>query len=274
MSDQTVGFIGLGAMGEPMVARLLAAGFHVVSYVNKSRQAMDRLAPQGLVEVANARELGEQSDIVMCCVFDEPQNDQVLRGKEGAISAMKPGSIVLLMSTISPGYCKALAEEAAASEITVLDCPLSGMVKGAVDGTLTLMMGGSEADISRCDEVLAPVGNIMHCGDIGSGQVMKLANNAISLSTFSLLLELRDLVKTYGMDVENFMKILNSSTGRSFVSQNFPMPKGRLKMVGMPKKDVSTCLGLAGELGVALPMVQQCFDAGVLEVEGGGKSND
>ena len=99
---------------------------------------------------------------------------------------------------------------------------------------------------------------------------MKLANNAISLSTFSLLLEVRDLVSTYGMDLENFMEILNRSTGRSFVSQNFPMPKGRLKMRGMPEKDVSTCLRLAEDLGVSLPMVRQCFDEGKAEAERAG----
>ncbi len=267
MTKPTIGFIGLGAMGEPMVARLLGAGFRVVSYVNRSREAMERLLPHGIVEVSNAREVGEQADVVMSCVFDEPQNDLVLRGERGALAVMKPGSIVLLMSTISPGYCQTLAAEAAQIEISVLDCPLSGMVQGAVDGTLSLMIGGAETDVARCEEVLAPLGNVMRCGDIGSGQVMKLANNAISLSTFSLLLEVRDLVATYGMDLDNFMAILNRSTGRSFVSGNFPMPKGRLKMKGMPEKDVSTCLQLADALGVSLPMVQQCFDAGRSEVE-------
>ncbi len=267
MNQPTIGFIGLGAMGEPMVARLLVAGFRVVSYVNRSRDAMDRLKAQGLVEVADARALGAQADIVMCCVFDEPQNNQALRGEQGALGAMASGSVVLLMSTISPGYCRSLAREAANSGIRVLDCPLSGLVRGAVEGTLSLMIGGTEADIARCEQALAPLGNIMRCGGTGSGQVMKLANNAISLSTFSLLLELRDLVSTYGMDLDDFMQILNRSTGRSFVSENFPMPKGRLKMMGMPAKDVSTCLQLADELGVSLPMVQQCFDAGVAEIE-------
>lgn len=257
-------------MGEPMVARLLSAGFRVVSYVNRSRDAMERLLPDGLIEVADARELGEQADVVMCCVFDEAQNDQALRGSQGALSVMKPGSIVLLMSTISPGYCQSLAVEAAASEITVLDCPLSGMVRGAVEGTLSLMIGGAEDDVSRCEEVLASLGNMMRCGEVGAGQVMKLANNAISLSTFSLLLEVRDLVSSYGMDLDNFMAILNQSTGRSFVSASFPMPKGRLKMIGMPKKDASTCLRLAEELGVPLPMVQQCFDAGESEARRAG----
>ena len=88
MTNPTIGFIGLGAMGEPMVARLLGAGFRVVSCVNRSRDAMERLLPQGLVELSNAREVGEQADVVMCCVFDEAQNDQVLRGEQGAMSAL------------------------------------------------------------------------------------------------------------------------------------------------------------------------------------------
>lgn len=262
MNKPTIGFVGLGAMGEPMVSRLLDAGFPVVSYVNRSRDALDRLAAKGLKEVSNARELGDQVDVLMCCVFDEPQNDQVLRGELGALATLREGAIVLLMSTISPDYCQALGSEAAQRGVTVLDCPLSGRVQGAADGTLSLMIGGSEADVARCQDVLAPLGNVLHCGDIGAGQVMKLANNAIALSTFSLILEVRDLVSTYGMDLENFMRILNQSTGRSIVSQTFPMPKGRLKMAGMPEKDVSTCLRLAEQLGVELPMVQQCFDAG------------
>ena len=183
MSERTIGFVGLGAMGEPMVARLLAAGFRVISYVNRSREAMDRLAPQGLVEVASAGELGAQSDVVMCCVFDEAQNDLVLRGADGVLATMRPGGSVLLMSTISPGYCQKLANEAAARRIAVLDCPLSGRVQGAAEGTLTLMIGGSEAAIAECEDVLGPLGNVMRCGDVGAGQVMKLANNAVVLST-------------------------------------------------------------------------------------------
>ncbi|MXW50297.1 MAG: NAD(P)-dependent oxidoreductase [Gammaproteobacteria bacterium] len=267
MRERTIGFVGLGAMGEPMVARLLDAGFRVVSYVNRSREAMERLKPKGLVEVSNATELGERSDVVMCCVFDEPQNDQALRGPGGVMAALQPGAVILLMSTISPGYCRKLAAEAAQRDVAVLDCPLSGLVQGAVDGTLSLMIGGAEDHIAGCEDVLAPLGTVFRCGDIGSGQVMKLANNAISISTFSLVLEVRDLVSSYGMDLDNFMAILNQSTGSSVVSERFPMPTGRLKMMGMPEKDVSTCLKLAEELGVSLPMVQQCFDAGKAALE-------
>lgn len=267
MTKKTIGFIGLGAMGEPMVERLLDANFSVTACVNRNREPVDRLSPKGLVELSDPYEVGLRSDVLMCCVFDEEQNDQVLRGDRGALSAMRGGSAILLMSTISPDYCQNLAKEAATKGIRVLDCPLSGRVQGALDGTLTLMIGGSKSDVAECGDVLAPLGTVMRCGELGSGQVMKLANNAIVLTTFSLLLEVREMVATYGMDLDTFMSILNQSTGRSHVSEGFPMPKGRLKMVGMPAKDVSTCLRLAEKLEVSLPVVQECYKAGLAEAE-------
>ena len=91
MDNQRIGFIGLGAMGEPMVANLLNAGFQVCSYVNRSREAMDRLKQSGLEEVANAQEVAKRSDIIMCCVFDERQNDAVLRGNTGVIGSLASG---------------------------------------------------------------------------------------------------------------------------------------------------------------------------------------
>ena len=153
----TVGFIGLGAMGEPMAANLLGAGIDVVSCANRNREPLERLAESGLREVENVGAVGAEADVVMTVVWDEAQNDRVLRGPDGAMAAMAPGGVVIVMSTVSPTYCKELAAEAAESDITVLDCPISGMVKGAVDGTLTLMIGGDAADIERCRAVLEPM---------------------------------------------------------------------------------------------------------------------
>ena len=112
------------------------------------------------------------------------------------------------------------------------------------------------------DPQVAPLGKIFHCGDVGAGQITKLANNALTISTYSLLLEIRDLVEQSGLDVPSFMDTLNQSTGRSFVTQNFPLRPGRLQMRGMPAKDVGTCLEVAATLGLEMPMVQQCFNAG------------
>ena len=94
---------------------------------------------------------------------------------------------------------------------------------------------------------------------------MKLANNAIAITTYSLVLEIRDMASTYGMDINTFMDILNKSTGRSFVSNHFPYAKGPATDGWHAKKDVGTCLELAHELGVTLPVVQQCYDAGIAE---------
>ena len=194
MTSTTVGFIGLGAMGEPMAANLLRAGIDVVSCANRNRGPIERLAAQGLREVANPGAVGAEADVVMTVVWDEAQNDQVLRGAEGAIAAMSPGGVVIVMSTVSPTYCKDLAAEAAESDIAVLDCPVSGMVQGAVDGTLTLMIGGADADVERCRAVLDPMGTVSHCGPVGTGQVMKLGNNAMAIGTFGLIMEVREMV--------------------------------------------------------------------------------
>ncbi len=251
----TVGFIGLGAMGEPMAANLLAAGIDVVSCANRNREPIERLATQGLREVANPAAVGAEADVVMTVVWDEAQNDRVLRGPDGAIASMAPGGAVIVMSTVSPTYCKELAAEAAESDITVLDCPISGMVKGAVDGTLTLMIGGGAADVERCRPVLEPMGVVSHCGPVGTGQVMKLGNNALSIGSFGLLMEIRDMVAAQGMELETFMELLNRSTGRSFVTENWPMPPKRIRFTGMPVKDMRRCLAAGESVGIEMPIL-------------------
>lgn len=264
----TVGFIGLGAMGEPMAANLLAAGIDVVSCANRNREPIERLAAKGLREVANPAAVGAEADIVMTVVWDEAQNDQVLRGPDGALTAMSPGSTVLVMSTVSPTYCKELAAEAAESGISVLDCPVSGMVQGAIDGTLTLMIGGPEADIERCRPVLEPMGTVSHCGPVGTGQVMKLGNNAISIGTFGLIMEIREMVAAQGMSLETFMEFLNRSTGRSFVSEHWPMPPKRITFTGMPVKDMRRGLAAGEDVGVAMPILARLLEAGAGDDEG------
>ena len=158
----------------------------------------------------------------MCCVFDEAQNNQVLRGDGGALAHMRPGSVVMLMSTISPGYCKA-RRGSGRTEHRCDRLPAQRPATGRKDGTLSLMIGGASATVAACEDVLAPVGVVHHCGEVGAGQITKLANNAMSIGTYSLLLEIRDFVEASGLDVGSFMETLNQSTGRSFVSQNFPL---------------------------------------------------
>ena len=268
MTATTVGFIGLGAMGEPMAANLLSAGIDVVSCANRNREAIERLAGRGLREVADAAAVGAESDVVMTVVWDEAQNDRVLRGSTGAIAAMRHGGVVIVMSTVSPTYCQELAAEVADSGISVLDCPVSGMVQGAVDGTLPLMIGGPADVVERCRPVLEPMGSLALCGPIGSGQVMKLGNNAMAIGTFGLLMEVREMVAAQGMELDTFMECLNRSTGRSFVSENWPMPPTRITFSGMPVKDMRRCAAAADDVDVAMPMLERLLEAGADDHEG------
>ena len=256
---QTIGFIGLGDMGEPMASNLIDAGFPVVSCANRRREAIERLAEKGLKEVAGPAEVGARSDMLMTIVFDEAQTDQVLRGPAGAIAHMKPGGIVLVMSTLSPIYCQALAKEAAEKEISVLDCPVSGMRAGAEAGTLSLLIGGEEKAVDACRDALAPLGTVMHCGDVGNGQVVKLGNNAMVIGAVELLYEVQQMVRGYGMDVGDFMKMLNQSTGRSFVTENIRLPKQRPALHAMAKKDLSLARDVAHEHGDAMPIIEGCL---------------
>lgn len=262
MPRPTIGFIGLGAMGEPMAARLLDAGFRVVSSVNRSRDAIERLAPKGIEEHGTPGEVGENADILMTIVWDEEQTDRVLRGEGGALGTLRAGAVVVVMSTVSPVYCQQLAGEAAARGVDVIDCPVSGLVAGAREGTLTLMAGGDAATIERCREAFDVLGTTMHCGGVGAGQAMKIGNNAIALGTWALVQEVREVVGAHGMDLDRFMEILNVSTGRSFVSKNFPMPPRRVTWPAMPVKDLSLCLDVAREFDVEAPLVKASLDSG------------
>ena len=224
MTKPIVGFIGLGAMGEPMAGHLLAGGFRVTSCANRSREAIERLATAGLEERADAAAVGVDADILMTIVFDESQTDRVLRGDRGALSTMQSGSVIIVMSTVSPAYCRSLREEAATRGVEVIDCPVSGLPAGARARTLSLMVGGDAGAIEKCRAALETMGTIMRCGGIGMGQIVKLANNAVVIGTLGLLLEVRELVRGHGMDFEDFTEILNQSTGRSFVSESMPLP--------------------------------------------------
>ena len=146
------------------------------------------------------------------------------------------------------------------------------MVKGAVEGTLTLMIGGEEADIERCRDALEAMGTISHCGPIGTGQVMKLGNNAMVTGTYGLLMEVREMAAAQGMNLDTFMDFLNDSTGRSFVSENMPLPPKRITFTGMPVKDLRRCLAASADVGTAMPMIQRLIEAGADENEGPASS--
>ena len=255
-----IGFIGLGDIGFPMARRLANHGIQVFSCANRRRQAIEALKADGFVEKDNPREVAEHADVLITMVVDDKQTDSIVRGTAGALTGLKPGSILIVMSTLSPSYCIELAKEAADRGITMLDCPVSGGRIGAEKGTLALMLGGKLETIERCRAILELMGTIQHCGDVGMGQVVKLANNAILLTTISVVREACVMAKSHGINSARLMEILTKSTGQSFVTdhweyiiENWP----HFRELG--RKDTGLCIDTANENNISLPLIEALY---------------
>jgi 3-hydroxyisobutyrate dehydrogenase len=255
-----IGFIGLGDIGCPMARRLSRNGFQVFSCAHRRREAIETLKAKGLIEKDNPREVAEHADVLITMVLNDQQTDSVLRGDSGALAGMKPGSILIIMSTLSPTYCINIAKEAAELGLTVLDCPVSGGNIGAEKGTLALIVGGDVEAIERCRAALDVMGTVYHCGDVGMGQVAKLANNAIGVTTASVVGEACAMARSYGMDMDRLMEILSRSTGQSFVADNWGHVTSQwphLRDLG--RKDVGLCIEIAKVNNVSLPLIEMRY---------------
>jgi 3-hydroxyisobutyrate dehydrogenase-like beta-hydroxyacid dehydrogenase len=246
-----VGFIGLGDIGAAMARRILEGGFQVTSSANRRREAIDELKAHGLIEAKNPQDVAAQSDILITMVVDEAQTDTVLKAEDGALQAMSPGSTIVVMSTVSPGYCQTLSSTAEAGGIAVLDCPVAGARPRAEKGTLALICGGKSDDIERCRPILETMGTIHHCGAVGMGQVVKLANNALVAAKYKAVEEVRKMADAYGMNLGDLMGVLEHSTGKSFVVDNWEFLSSNWEHMGrMAKKDLDLFLDAAREQNV------------------------
>ncbi len=256
MTDR-VGFIGLGDIGEPMATRILAGAYPVASCAHRRRRAIDALKARGLKEMEDPRAVGQHSDILITMVVDETQTDTVLRGDHGALKGLRSGSVVIVMSTVSPQYCQALAAEVSKLGISVLDCPVSGGRGRAEQGRLALICGGEKETVDRCQPVLAAMGSVHHCGGIGMGQVAKLANQALVVTHFRLLEEARSMADSYGMNLEQLMDVLRQSTGTSWVVENWDVLASLWPhLEPLAKKDVDLCIPAAKKNDVSMPILQ------------------
>ena len=256
--SERIGFIGLGAMGHPMVNCLLRAGHSVGSFVHRRREAMEALKAKGLIEVSGTRELANQTSIVMSIVVDEAQSDAVFRGEHGVLAHLNPGSVIIVMSTISPEYCRQLAHEAREKDIQMLDCPVSGGTERAARGELSLICGGETETVERCRPTLEAMGHVHHCGAIGMGQIVKLANQALITSTFRLVSEARAMAEAHGMDLEQLMAVLRQATGNSFVVENWDLLSGQwAHLAPLASKDLNLFLAAAQQKDVNSALITE-----------------
>src|SRR5688572_20031000 len=198
----TIGFIGLGLMGRPMAKNLLKAGYPVVAH-NRSRGPVDDLVSAGATAASSPADVARQATRIITMVPDSPDVELVLDGPQGVFSAMQPGTIIIDMSSITPETTRRLAERARALGGALMDAPVSGGDIGAIQGTLSIMVGGDAADFIAVKPILDVMGNpekVLHIGESGAGQLCKLCNQMVNGGTLVAVAEALALARKAGVD--------------------------------------------------------------------------
>ena len=255
----TIGFIGLGIMGKPMAHNLLKAGYPVIVQ-NRHQEVTDELRAAGAQVGDSPRNIAAGSDIVITMLPDSPQVEEVLAGSGGVIEGVHDGLTVIDMSTISPIVTRRLAERFAAAGVALLDAPVSGGDKGAIAGTLSIMVGGDEEAFSRCLPIFQALGKtIVHVGASGAGQTVKACNQIVVALTIEAVSEALVLGSKAGVEPEKILQVLGGGLaanrvmelrGPGMLAHNFA-PGFRVRL---HHKDLGIALAAARAYGVPLPV--------------------
>jgi 2-hydroxy-3-oxopropionate reductase len=256
---ERIGFIGLGVMGKPMARNLLKAGYPLVVY-NRSRPPVEELAAEGAEPAGSPREVAQRSDVVITMLPDTPEVEQALAGPDGVFEGGRPGLIVIDMSTIDPMAARRLAAQATERGIVMLDAPVSGGEIGAIQGTLSIMVGGDAAAFRRCLPILQAMGrNIVYMGESGAGQVTKAANQVVVALTIAAISEALVLAAKAGVDPAKVRQALLGGFagsrvlevhGQRILERNF-RPGFRIRL---HHKDLRIALSLGRAVGASLPL--------------------
>jgi 2-hydroxy-3-oxopropionate reductase len=205
--SERIGFVGLGVMGRPMARNLLAAGYPLVVH-SRSAPPVDDLVASGATRGQSPADVASRTDVVITMLPDTPDVEQVVLGPEGIASA-SAASLLVDMSTIEPGATRRIAEALAGTGIRMVDAPVSGGERGAIDGTLSIMIGGDESDVARARPMFEVLGStIVHVGAIGAGQVCKACNQLVVAATIEAVAEALTLAKRSGVDAAKVREAL------------------------------------------------------------------
>jgi 2-hydroxy-3-oxopropionate reductase len=276
--SQTVGFIGLGLMGKPMARNLLKKGFPVIVH-NRSRGVVDELVKDGATAAGSAAEVARRATCIITMLPDGPDVEKVLAGDDGVFAAMARGTIIVDSSTIAPAIARRLAARATELGAALLDAPVSGGEIGAIDGTLTFMVGGDAAALESVRPVLSAMGKpdrIVHVGESGAGQICKVCNQIVLGGTMSVVAEAIALSRKAGVDPMKVRAALMGGFAQSRVLEvhGERMITGNWKpgfKAKLFKKDLGIAAATLSENGVPAvtsAVVQQLVNAQLAAGEG------
>lgn len=251
-------FIGMGTMGASMALNLLKAGHEVIVH-NRTREREAPVAEAGASRAVTPKEAAAAAKIVVICVSDTPDVEEIILGENGVIHGAQAGSIVVDMSTISPSVTRHIAKKLDSKAIKMLDAPVSGGSEGAQNGTLTIMVGGESEAFEKALPVLEAMGKtITHIGPIGAGQLTKAINQIIISGTYLTVAEGLTLGIKAGLDMKKVVSALSGGAAGSWVLDNRAAnvinneyPLGF--RVRLHRKDLGIALSAAREMEITLP---------------------
>ncbi|HEY8322195.1 MAG TPA: NAD(P)-dependent oxidoreductase [Candidatus Baltobacteraceae bacterium] len=278
--SETIGFIGVGAMGEPMARALRRAGFAVTASVNTNRAPLERLAADGVVEAADPAAVAAASSVVITMVPDAPHVADALFGPAGAMGGANPGTLFIDMSTISPIASEAHAARLREAGHAMVDAPVSGGPARAATGTLAIMAGGSEADFARAEPVLRAMGTPHHVGGTGMGATIKLVNQVMIASIMIANVEALTFAKRAGADPEVVRAVVANATGGNYLLDQW-LPKYWLAgtfeggfAIDLLRKDINAALEAARAMKLAMPSTAAAYQVYTAQSAGGDGALD
>jgi len=273
---EKIGFIGVGIMGKPMALNLMKAGYSLVVF-DRDQRAVDDVVAQGASTAGTAREVAEKAEIVITMVPDSPDVEEVVLGPEGVLEGISKGKLLIDMSTIAPATAKAVYEKCRQIGVEALDAPVSGGEVGAVEGTLSIMVGGSEAAFKKALPLFEIMGkSAVLIGEAGAGQVTKAANQIIVGMTIQAVAEALNLARKSKVDLVKVREALLGGFaqsrildlhGQRIIDGNY-QPGFKVKL---HRKDMNIALQTGRQLSVPLPgsaIVASQMDALLAQGEG------
>lgn len=276
MDKPRIGFIGLGIMGKPMCANLLKAGYSLTVW-NRSQPGIDTVVGYGAEAGSSPADVAAKSDIIITIVTDSPDVQKVVQGPDGVLEGIKPGSVLIDMTTMSPSVTREIAEALEAKGCEMLDAPVSGGDVGAKAGTLSIMVGGKPEVFEKCLPVFQAMGkNIVHIGPNGAGQTCKLCNQiAVAVNMLAGCEAIMFAAKN-GIDPKKMLDAISAGAAGSWMLSNLAprIVNGDYApgfMIRLAQKDLRLVLETANEIHLPLPgtaLMNQVWRA--VEAEGGG----
>jgi 2-hydroxymethylglutarate dehydrogenase len=267
-----IGFIGLGDIGLPMAKCVVSKGYEVTVCGHARREPVEEMKKVGAREVDTPKEVALASEVTITMVIDDAQSEEVILKPGGVMGGSKEGSGIIMMSTLSPAFCRKVGQVGKERRVCVLDAPVSGTRVRAATGDLTLMVGGEKDLVEKYRAVLETMGKITYCGDLGAGEIVKLVNN------MNLLIGMNGLVEALRWGIKNggsedmLIETLKTGTGNSWVVEhwkgyvrpNITAPtRPPIRDLGL--KDLKLALDIADEMKMPLPLAALASQLGKIQ---------